>query len=187
MRIISGKFKGKKIQYLKSNITRPLKDSVKESIFNILTHSKEINIKINEANILDLYSGVGSFGLECLSRGAREVTFFENNNEALRILNINIKALSLINKVKIENGKILSIKKLTLSKDKFKIFFLDPPFADKEFVKILKIIKKKEIFNSNHIVIIHREKNSEDELENLLKILSIRNYGRSKIIFGKFI
>ena len=68
MRIISGKLKGKSLNFLKSSITRPLKDSVKENIFNILKHSNLINLKIDRANILDLYSGIGSFGLECISR-----------------------------------------------------------------------------------------------------------------------
>jgi len=82
MRIISGKLKGKKIKYLKNNTTRPLRDSVKENIFNLLIHSKVLNIKIEEASILDLYSGVGSFGIECISRGAKNVTFIENNSAA---------------------------------------------------------------------------------------------------------
>ena len=56
MRVISGKYKGKLIQFIKSEITRPLKDSVKENIFNILVHSKEINIQIENAKVLDLYS-----------------------------------------------------------------------------------------------------------------------------------
>ena len=59
MRIISGKFKGRSIEFLKNINTRPLKDSVKENIFNILEHSKKINIKIENSNILDLYSGIG--------------------------------------------------------------------------------------------------------------------------------
>ena len=54
MRIISGKFKGKFISFLKSKTTRPLKDSVKENIFNILSHSKSINIKLEKSNVLDL-------------------------------------------------------------------------------------------------------------------------------------
>ena len=66
MRIIGGKFKGKKIYFVKNFNTRPLKDSVKESIFNILNHSNEINISIKDSKILDAYSGIGSFGLECI-------------------------------------------------------------------------------------------------------------------------
>ena len=78
--IISGFLKKKKINYLKNFKTRPLKDSVKENIFNILIHSKKINIKIENSKVLDLYSGVGSFGIECISRGAKMVTFVENND-----------------------------------------------------------------------------------------------------------
>ena len=75
MRIIAGRFKGKPIMFLKSLNTRPLKDSVKESIFNIVTHSQLVDVVLDNSKILDLYSGVGSFGLEALSRGARKVTF----------------------------------------------------------------------------------------------------------------
>ena len=85
MRIISGKFKGKSIQFLKTKSTRPLKDSVKENIFNILEHSNVIKVKINNSNILDLYSGIGSFGIECISREAGKVTFVENDQQAINI------------------------------------------------------------------------------------------------------
>ena len=73
MRIIGGKYKGKKLLFQKNLITRPLKDSVKENLFNILIHSNEISTPINKSSILDIYSGIGSFGLECLSRGASNV------------------------------------------------------------------------------------------------------------------
>ena len=98
MRIISGFLKGKKINYLKNSTTRPLKDSVKENIFNILAHSKLIKIKFESSNILDLYSGVGSFGLECISRGAKKVTFIEKNNLASNVLKENLQKLSIKNK-----------------------------------------------------------------------------------------
>ena len=78
MRIISGKYRGKKIFIPKDSFTRPLRDLVKESIFNILEHSNLFICKMNKAKILDLFSGTGSFGLECISRGAAHVTFFEN-------------------------------------------------------------------------------------------------------------
>ena len=75
--------KGNSINFLKNSKTRPLKDSVKENIFNILSHSNTINVNLEKANILDLYSGVGSFGIECLSRGAQKVTFVENDDTAV--------------------------------------------------------------------------------------------------------
>ena len=76
MRIISGQFKNKKIFQPKDKSTRPLKDLVKESIFNIIEHSKFIKINIKNSKVLDLFSGTGSFGLECISRGAKKVFFF---------------------------------------------------------------------------------------------------------------
>ena len=90
MRIISGNSKGKKILEPKDLNTRPLKDLTKESIFNILTHSSKFNVKLKNSNVLDLFSGVGSFGLECLSRGSSDVTFVENYNNVLPILKKNI-------------------------------------------------------------------------------------------------
>ena len=80
MRIISGSFKGKKILEPQDIKTRPLKDLTKESIFNIINHSNKFKINLNNSIILDLFSGVGSFGIECLSRDAKCVVFVELDN-----------------------------------------------------------------------------------------------------------
>ncbi len=184
MRIISGKFRGKNIEFIKSSITRPLKDSVKENIFNKLIHSKNFKVQLNLANILDLYSGVGSFGLECISRGAKKVTFLERDKNAQDVLKRNLFKLSIINQAKIiTNIKYLFSNDLN---EKYDIFFLDPPFLDKLFIENLKLIKDKKIFHQDHIVIIHREKNSKDQLNQFMEIVEEKNYGRSKIVFATF-
>ena len=185
MRVISGFLKGKKINYLKNINTRPLKDSVKESIFNILTHTKLRNLKIEGAKVLDLYSGIGSFGIECISRGAEEVTFIEKDIEASNILKRNLIKLSVLNKSKIINGKIENFLNKNL-KERFNIFFLDPPFKDNEFIKNLKMINQKGYYNKDHIIIIHRERKTQDNFEDLIELINIKEYGRSKIIFGCF-
>ena len=185
MRIISGIFKGKSISFLKSKITRPLKDSVKENIFNIINHSNLLKIKLDNANILDLYSGTGSFGIECISRGAKKVTFIEKDNQAIKILNKNLASFSIEEKALMINDKnenYLNINK----KDKFDIIFLDPPFADNKFINEIKLIKKNKIYSKNHLIIIHRESKSYDDLSGILKPLIVKKYSRSKIIFGKF-
>ena len=185
MRIISGKYKGKQIDFIKSKTTRPLKDLVKENIFNILTHSNQIAVEINHANVLDLYSGVGSFGLECISRKANQVTFVENNKIALSHLRKNIKKLSCCHKIKIINDNIENLTKWT-RKEKYNIFFLDPPFSDKKFIQNLKIIKEEKLYEKKNILIINREKRSKDDFLDYIKIFFVKNYGRSKIIFGNF-
>ena len=90
MRIISGNFKGKKILEPKDIYTRPLKDLTKESIFNIINHSNKFSIDIKKAYVLDLFSGVGSFGIECLSQGASHVTFIEKYEGVWPILKNNL-------------------------------------------------------------------------------------------------
>ena len=86
MRIIAGTSKGKKLLRPKDKQTRPLKDLTKESIFNIIKHSNIINIDIEKSSVLDLFAGVGSFGLECISRNASSVIFFENYQGVLPLL-----------------------------------------------------------------------------------------------------
>ena len=184
MRIISGKLKGKQIQFLKSKITRPLKDVVKENIFNILKHSNKIEIQINNARILDLYSGIGSFGIECISRGAKNVTFVEKEQKIINLLKENLINLSIANQAQVFNQEIKSNN--FFFKNKYDIFFFDPPFKENNFIEVLQKLNKNKCFNNKHLVIIHREKNTHDKLNEILNILMIRQYGRSKIIFGKF-
>mgnify|MGYP000191318967 CR=1 FL=1 len=90
MRIISGKFKSKKLELPDNKTTRPLRDFVKENIFNLITHSKDIKFNFKESKVCDLFSGSGSFGLECLSRGSENVIFVEQNINVIKILKRNI-------------------------------------------------------------------------------------------------
>ena len=66
-------------------------------------------------------------------------------------------------------------------------FFLDPPFLNNNLVEDLLLIKQKRIYKTNHLIIIHREKNSTDSLKKIIDPLIVKNYGRSKIIFGRFL
>ena len=86
MRIIAGDYKGRKIFEPIDKETRPLKDLTKESIFNIIEHSKNAKISIKKSNVLDVFSGTGSFGLECISRGASKVYFIEQHRPSIKIL-----------------------------------------------------------------------------------------------------
>tara|TARA_B100001057_G_C22838811_1_gene946243 strand:+ start:1251 stop:1811 length:561 start_codon:yes stop_codon:yes gene_type:complete len=185
MRIISGTLKGRLLKYIKNSNTRPLKDNVRENIFNILEHSNLIKTKIKNSNILDLYSGIGSFGIECISRGAEEVVFIEKDLRATDILKENLIKLSIDNKSQIYTNRIENFLTKKIKK-KFNIFFLDPPFIDKKYLENLKLIKKKELFDRNHIVIIHRELKSKEKFKDFFEVVDTKLYGRSKVIFGIF-
>ena len=183
MRIISGTFRGKKILEPKDIKTRPLKDLTKESIFNILNHSKKFKINLENSEILDLFSGVGSFGIECLSRGVKSVIFVENYNGVLPVLKKNLQNLKAIENYKviekdINNGKIFE----TLDK-KFDIVFMDPPYKDKNLNLLLENLENIKILNKNGIVVIHRHKNEQDMIPKNFKVIEEKKYGLSKIIF----
>jgi len=186
MRIISGNFKGKKILQPKNKLTRPLKDLTKESIFNIIKHSRLLDIKLENSNILDLFSGVGSFGLECLSRGAASVTFLENYEEVLTVLRKNIDALKQENYSRIIQKDIFAKNTLEALNNKFEIIFMDPPYKEKKLVDLLKTIIKLKLLKDDGIIIIHRHKKEEDKLPMEFNLIIEKNYGISKIIFGSY-
>ena len=111
MRIISGNFKGSNLYLPNNENIRPLKDMVRESIFNLLIHSNKILLKLEQCNVLDLYSGTGSFGLEWLSREAKYVLFVENEKLALEILKKNINKFKIEKKTKILFHDVLDLIK----------------------------------------------------------------------------
>ena len=187
MRIISGNLKGKKILLPKDKLTRPLKDLTKESIFNIIKHSKLLSINLENSNILDLFSGVGSFGLECLSRGASNVTFLESYKEVLTVLKKNIDNLEQQDSSNIIEKDIFAENTLKTLNSKFDIIFMDPPYKEKKLLDLLAKIIKLKLLKNNGIIIIHRHKKEEDIFPNGFNILIKKNYGVSKIIFGNIL
>ena len=188
MRIIAGKLKGTILNLPKDKNTRPLKDLVRESIFNLINHSNKISVKLEHSNILDLYAGTGSFGLECLSRQASSVCFVEKKRDAIEILEKNIKKLRVKNKIKIFFSDIFElIEKGKISESKFDLIFCDPPFKSINIEKLINLIFNKNLMNKNGIIVLHRNKSTKEKLPNCLKIVDERIYGISKIIFGKFL
>jgi len=187
MRIISGNFKGKKILLPKDKLTRPLKDLTKESIFNIIQHSKLLDINLENSKILDLFSGVGSFGLECLSRGAKNVTFFESYKEVLTVLKKNIDSLKLQSFSSIIEKDIFAENTLKVLNGKFDIIFMDPPYKEKKIINLLDVIIKLKLLKDDGVIIIHRHKKEENKFPNNFNILIEKNYGISKIIFGNIL
>ena len=186
MRVIGGRFKGKKLLEPKDKETRPLKDLTKESIFNIINHSNKFSIEIKKAYVLDLFSGVGSFGIECFSQGADHVTFIEKYDGVLPILKKNINNLkSEINYEIIEND-ILNNFEFKSLKLRYDIIFLDPPYKEKALKNILNTIIENKILKDNGVIIIHRHKKEIDEFPKNFQLIDEKKYGISKIIFGSY-
>ena len=185
MRIIGGNLKGKKILSPTDKSTRPLKDIVRESIFNIIEHSKNEFVNLNSAKVLDLFSGTGSFGIECLSRGAEKVIFFENYTNSIKVLKKNLELLKLNKYSKIIEKDSYNISQSQLNLKNFDLVFIDPPFKDNKINQLIEIIKKMKITSKDTLIIIHRNKRITENISKDIIISKEKNYGLSKIIFGK--
>ena len=188
MRIISGSLRGSTLYITGNKSTRPLKDLARESIFNLLTHSNKIVFQLERSNVLDLYAGTGSIGLECLSRYAKSVYFIENEKSAFEILEKNIEKLKLKKRTKIFFDDVFSlIEKQNISESKFDLVFCDPPFKDVNIEKLIELIFNRNLLNKDGIIILHRNKTTREKLPSYFQIVDERVYGISKIIFGKLL
>ena len=189
MRIISGKYKGKKILFPNKLITRPLRDRVKENIFNILQHSNKIQFEFKNSTVLDLFSGSGSFGLECLSREVEKVFFFEKNPEAFSILKKNLNTLNILSANAIATNEDVSfIQNNNLFNDiKPNLIFLDPPYevTNIEIEKILRKIQSNNLLSKFGVIAIERDaKGAAFTWPEGFEEVKIRSYGQGAIHYG---
>ncbi len=168
MRIISGKYKGKKLNGFNIEGTRPTMDRVKESLFGM------IQTYIPDSIVLDLFAGSGALGLEAVSNGAKECYLIDNNVEAIKTIKENSQNFEeQLNIIHIDYKKFLK----TTDK-KFDIIFLDPPYKEKQLDTSLRIIEERGLLNENGIVICEYE---IGEPHTTLELIKEKSYGPKKI------
>ena len=175
LRISGGTLKGKKIPFDFKESLRPTSSKLKEILFNWL------QFEIDECVCLDLFAGTGSFGLECISRGASKVYFIENYAQSLEILNKNIKKLDVKNKSKIFFKDAFTwIRNYDLSE--IDLIFLDPPFNKEHEVKALKLLMRKNDLKSSCKIYLEYSKYDEIEIPKEFKILKEKSVGDVKAL-----
>jgi 16S rRNA (guanine(966)-N(2))-methyltransferase RsmD len=182
MRIIAGIAKGRKLKSPKGMTTRPMLDRVKEALFSILSN------RINGAKVLDLFAGVGSLGIEALSREAESVVFVEDFKLSADILRQNLETTGLNNKtVLIEQDVEIFFKKIAPKNSQFDLIFMDPPYKI-DSVKLKGIfetlLKNNFIAEEGEIAYHHHSKQTPIEF-NGFEIISTRKYGNSSLSFYK--
>jgi len=151
LRIISGEFKGRFINVPKSNLIRPTTDRVRETLFNLLNNM----IDFSGIKVLDLYAGSGSLGLECLSRGAKEIYFVEKNFVIYKNLFENINSLNVESQCKI--FKMPSVKfSQRLPENKYDLILADPPFFKDDIYSVVDNIKTNGFLNPESFMVIER-------------------------------
>ncbi len=174
MRIITGKFKGRKLFEVKSDSTRSTTDRAKEAMFSIIADN------YNDLVVADFFSGSGSLNLEALSRGACHAYFFEKNHEALKVIRANIKALKLGEVTTIYEGDFRN--NIARISQKVDILFLDPPYFQNLVSESLSLAKEYDIFNENAIIVCEVDRNEAINYHGY-ELLKEKCYGRVKLLF----
>ncbi len=142
MRVISGIARGTKLETLEGNDTRPTLDRVKEALFNIIQN------EIYDAKVLDLFSGSGALAIESISRGAQYAVSSDSSKKAIEIIKQNVKKTHFEDKIKIINKDYKKTLE-EISKLRFDIIFLDPPYDTNFGVESVRIIIENNILSKN--------------------------------------
>ena len=179
MRIIGGKYKSRVLAEFAGQDVRPTSDRAKESLFNILS------LKMYGARVLDLFCGSGALGLECLSRGAKEVIFNDCARDSLAILKKNLTALKI--PIGGEEAKLSGSDYLVCLeglRGQFDLIFIDPPYRFDYGAKALEKISQKGLLTENGIAVYERDRPFEGEVDGLEKY-DERKYGKAWFAFFK--
>ena len=173
MRIISGKFKGHKLNIPKNFLIRPTTDRFKESLFSII-NSEKYSSNIQGKYFLDLCSGSGGIGIEAFSRGAKKVYMIDKNQDAINLINKNLSKMELINELGnnlfVLKKDITKIKKLQLPQ--FDFIYLDPPYSSNIYSIVLESISDSKILNNKGLILIETDKLINVDKLNLEEIFS---------------
>ena len=175
MRIIAGKFKGKKLKEFSGTSVRPTSDRAREALFNILSFD------VVESSFLDLFSGTGAVGLEALSRGAKLVEFVDTSKQSLEIIKFNITSVKQNIEPKFKDAKSY----LTQTNLKFDYIFLDPPYAFTEEEELFSIIKSRQLLNQNGTIIFEHKSDKLSKNYNGFSLTDSRKYGIAIFDFYK--
>ena len=167
MRVVAGKFKGRRLKTIKGSEVRPTADRVKEALFRIFGE------QVVEADFLDLCAGTGNIGLEALSQGAKSITLVDSNYHCIRIIESNLEMCGFDRKhpqvrlIHLDVRKALA--RLGKREAKFDLIYFDPPYASKIHESCLRQIAEEGLLSPTGVLVIEHQKVKEaDWTESLI-------------------
>ena len=186
MRVIAGKYKGRRLNSPENYDIRPTSDKAKEAMFSILT------AEVYGSRVLDLFAGTGSLGIEALSRGAASCVFADSSRASLRLINANLEHCAVEEDTKVLPGDFRKVL-LKLSariedglEEKFDIILLDPPYGKGLLTEAIELISDGNILSEGGTIIAEHRK--EEELPDTIgryKKEKDRRYGIVKLSIYK--
>ena len=178
MRVITGSLKGRRIQAVRGDYTRPTTDKIKESIYNILGQY------FDGGCVLDLFAGSGNLGIEAISRGMSHAVFIDHNIFAIKTIKNNLIHLEIVDKAEVyQYDAFKALHLLAKKQDTFDLIFLDPPYKKTVLSELLDIIITKGLLNHKGRVVCEFGVGINVVYdEKILKILRCQNYGTTQIL-----
>lgn len=171
IRITGGKNRSRKLFISENNLTKPTMDKVRAAVFNALTND------VKGKDILDLFSGSGSYGFEALSRDAKSVTFVDKEKEAITAIKKNAEMLKETN-IKVFQSDVTSF--LESKNGQFDLVFVDPPYKLDIYQNVLDLLEKNAYLKDEAIIVLESEKELSIDEEKYKKV-KLYNYGLAKI------
>ncbi|MBX9621267.1 MAG: 16S rRNA (guanine(966)-N(2))-methyltransferase RsmD [Alphaproteobacteria bacterium] len=184
MRIVGGRFRGKKLAAPIHQGTRPTSDRARETLFNILLHNPHLGPQVFLGKrVLDVFAGTGALGLEALSRGAETVSFIEKDPAALKILRENLKAFDLpALQIFEEDATHLSRSFMV----PFDLIFFDPPYHQNLLLPSLENLYHKGWLGEGAIVVMEVAKDENIIIPSFLTLVLERTSGAAKLLFFRY-
>lgn len=174
LRIITGEFKGKKLNSLEGDATRPTSDRIKGAMFS------SIQFDLEGRRVLDLFAGTGQLGLEALSRGAESVTFVDIERGAMDVVKANARSLGVFERCRYAVSDWRNFIRKASGRDTYDLVFIDPPYAMQCCVDAVRLLKEKSIIIPGALIALE---SGEENMEGLallsgFELLKSTSYGK---------
>lgn len=172
IRVIGGRWRGRKLPVIDADGLRPTTDRLKETVFNWL------QFKLTDVHVLDVFAGTGSLGIEALSRGAAQATFFEQEPAAAQQLKANLTTLNALSNSRVHAGNALTLLAQTAPQP-VELVFVDPPFNKNLVNQTLPLLVQHQWLADNALMYIETELNAAVEIPSHWLLLKEKTMGQS--------
>ncbi len=179
VKIITGTKKGRRLETLEGNATRPTSERIKGAMFS------SIQFDIENRRVLDLFAGSGQLGFEALSRGAESVMFVDSEREAMEIVKRNAKALDLFDVSRFSVSDYRNYIRKASGRDRYDLVFIDPPYDMKCCLEALERLKNAELIIPGAIVVMEsgEEEILREAVESLgFEVMKSTSYGKKTTV-----
>jgi len=179
VRVISGRYGGRKLHTLIGSQVRPTSDRVKEAIFNIITG------RLENAIVMDMFAGTGNLGIEALSRGAQKAVFVEQSQNSLRMIRSNLASLGIAPEIyQIITGDAFKVvTRLRGIPERFDLVFVDPPYEKGFAEKALSALAEADVVKPGGLVIVETASRETTPQSSHFELLRQSVYGDTAVYF----